>query len=77
FLGTLKTQAICGTLFSNFGEDALLDRLGDSGAVGIITRKSLYKKIARIRQQLPALKFVILVDGDDDPATGVTSYSRI
>jgi len=77
FLGTLKIQAICGTLFSNFGEDALLDRLGDSGAVVIITRKSLYKKVARIREQLPALRYVILVDGDDDPATGVISYARI
>jgi len=77
FLGTLKAQAICGTLFSNFGEDALRDRLGDSGAVGIITRKSLYKKISRIRHQLPALRFIILVDGDDDPATGVFSYARL
>lgn len=77
FLGILKIQAICGTLFSNFGEDALLDRLVDSGAVGIITRKSLYKKIARIRKQLPALKYVILVDGDDDLTTGVISYTRI
>lgn len=77
FLGTLKTQAICGTLFSNFGEDALLDRLGDSGAVGILTRKSLYKKVARIRDQLPALKYIILVDGDDDPAAGVISYASI
>jgi len=77
FLGTLKIQAICGTLFSNFGEDALLDRLGDSGAVVIITRKSLYKKVARIREQLPALRYVILVDGDDDSATGVISYTRI
>ena len=25
FLGSLKAQLICGTLFSNFGEDALLD----------------------------------------------------
>jgi acetyl-CoA synthetase len=77
FLGTLKAQAICGTLFSNFGEDALLDRLGDSGAVGIVTRKSLYKKIARIRHQLPALRFIILVDGDDDPAGGVFGYTRL
>lgn len=77
FLGTLKTQAVCGTLFSNFGEDALLDRLGDSGAVGIITRKSLYKKVARIREKLPSLRFVILVDGDDDLTAGVFSYARI
>jgi len=77
FLGTLKTQAVCGTLFSNFGEDALLDRLGDSGSVGIITRKSLYKRISRIRRQLPSLRFVILVDGDDDLGAGVLSFTRI
>jgi acetyl-CoA synthetase len=77
FLGTLKMQAICGTLFANFGEDALLDRLGDSGAVGVITKKSLYKKIARIRPQLPALKHVILVDGDSDPAAGVVGYTEL
>lgn len=77
FLGTLKVQALCGTLFSNFCEDALLDRLGDSGATGIITKKSLYKRISRIRNQLPRLKFVILVDGEDDPTSGVISYSRV
>ena len=77
FLGTLKTQAVCGPLFANFGEDALLDRLGDSQAVGIITRKSLYKKLARVRNKLPALKQVILVDGEDDPASGVIGYARL
>jgi len=77
FLGALKVQAICGTLFSNFGEEALLDRLGDANAVGIITRKSLYKKLARIRDRLPALKIVILVDEIDVPEAGVTGYARI
>jgi len=77
FLGTLKTQAVCGTLFSNFGEDALLDRLGDSKAAGIITRKSLMKKVMRIREQLPDLRFIILVDGDDDLDKGIISYRRI
>jgi len=77
FLGALKVQAVCGTLFSNFGEDALLDRLGDSRAAAMITRKSLYKKVARIRGQLPALKQVILVEGEDDQATGVVSYARV
>jgi acetyl-CoA synthetase len=77
FLGTLKTQAVCGTLFSNFGEDALMDRLGDSGAVGVITRKSLYKKLSRIRDRLPKLRYVILVDGEDDEANGVVSYARL
>ena len=47
FLGALKAEVICGTLFSNFGEEALLDRLGDSGAKGIVTKKSFLKKIPR------------------------------
>jgi acetyl-CoA synthetase len=77
FLGTLKRQAICGTLFSNFGEDALLDRLGDSRAVGIITKKSFLRKIARIRGQLPDLRYVILVDADEHQDNGVFSYQRL
>src|SRR6185369_150028 len=47
FLGALKLQVICGTLFSNFGDEAILDRLGDAGAKGIVTKKSLLKKIIR------------------------------
>lgn len=77
FLGALKAQVICGTLFSNFGEEALLDRLGDSGAVGVITRKGLLKKINRIRENLPKLKIIILVDGDDDPESGIFSYRNL
>jgi acetyl-CoA synthetase len=77
FLGMLKNQAVCGTLFSNFGDDALLDRLGDSKAIVIITNKSLMKKVVRIRRQLPNLRYIILVDGDDDLDKGIISYHRI
>jgi len=67
FLGALKTQAICGTLFSNFGDEALLDRLGDSRAKGVITKKSLLKKITRVRSKLPDLQFIVLVDDEPGP----------
>lgn len=77
FLGTLKAGVICGTLFSNFGEEALLDRLGDSAATGILTKKSFLKKIIRIRARLPALRFIILVDSDQDQAENIFSYSRL
>ena len=77
FLGTLKKQVICGTLFANFGEEALLDRLGDSRAKGIITKKHFLKKINRIRERLPDLKFIILVDVDEHDANGVLSYTRL
>lgn len=75
FLGCLKAQAICAPLFANFGEDALFDRLHDAGAAGLMTTKALYGKIARIRERLPTLRQVILVDGGDDPPVGTSSYN--
>lgn len=77
FLGSLKMCLVTGTLFANFGEDALLDRLGDSGAKGIITRKSFLKKLLRIRSQLPALQHIFLVDSDDHVSTDILSYSKL
>ena len=53
FLGILKLKAIAGTLFANFGEEALLDRLGDSRASCIVTKKSFVRKITNIRGELP------------------------
>ena len=44
FLGALKLRAIIGTLFSNFGEEAILDRAGDAGASVIITKKKFSEK---------------------------------
>ena len=65
FLGALKFQLICGTLFSNFGEEALLDRLGDAGAKAVLTKKSLARRILKVRGQMPELKHLILVDTDE------------
>ena len=76
-LGSLKAECVTGTLFSNFGEDALLDRLGDSGARLVVTRKSLYRKIERIRNQLPDLRAVILTDVAQDLAPDVLSWERL
>ena len=77
FLGALKCAAITGTLFSSFGDEALMDRLGASGAKAIVTKKSLYKKIARIRHKLPHLTYVILVDGESDHRLGIYSYTEM
>ncbi|NJC88535.1 MAG: AMP-binding protein [Desulfuromonas sp.] len=74
FLGTLKRQVICGTLFSNFGDEALLDRLGDSKAKGIVTKKSFLKKLGRIRDQLPHLKYILVTDIGSHQSAEVLSY---
>lgn len=77
FLGALKARMVTGTLFSNFGEEALLDRLGDARSKCLITKKSFLKKIARIREQLPSLEYIILVDSDENLADDVLSYSLL
>jgi len=74
FLGALKLQVIVGTLFSNFGEEAILDRVGDAGAKVLITKKSFLKKISRIRERLPALRVIILVDADEHFSDDILSY---
>jgi acetyl-CoA synthetase len=77
FLGSLKAECITGTLFSNFGEDALIDRIGASEACLLVTRKSLYRKIEKVRDRLPALRMVILTDIQEDLSTDVLSWSRL
>lgn len=77
FLGALKLRAITGTLFSNFGEEAILDRVGDAGARIIITKKSFLKKISRVRSRLPALRFIIVVDAEEHLAEDILSYSLL
>ena len=74
FLGSLKAECITGTLFSNFGDDALLDRLGASEARLVVTRRSLYRKIERIRDRLPHLRAVILTDVSEDVSSDVLSW---
>jgi len=76
-LGSLKMQLITGTLFANFGDDALLDRLGDAGAKVLVTKKSFLKKIQRIRGELPALKYLIVVDIDEHQSPDILSYNRL
>ena len=62
FLGALKAKLLVSPLFYSFGEDALLDRLSDSGATGIVTRKSYLKKLKRILPKLPRLKKILVID---------------
>jgi len=62
FLGTLKTGAIAGTLFSAFGPKALFDRLESSGAKVLVTNKELKKRVDQITKGLKNLKKIILVE---------------
>lgn len=64
FLGVLKLGAIAQPLFSAFGEEALFTRMSNAESVAIITTKKHYLKVRKIKDQLPALKHIIIVDDD-------------
>jgi acetyl-CoA synthetase len=71
-LGTLKRGAVFCPLFSAFGPEPLFSRLSIGEGAVLVTTPSLYrKKVACLRERLPALQHVLLVretPGEDLPA---------
>ena len=61
-----KAGFISIPLFTLFREEALEFRLSNSKARVLVTDKENYKKIAPLRDKLPALEFVFIVDGDEE-----------
>lgn len=75
--GILKVQALSCILFSTLGEEALLDRLGNSEAKIVITKNSLVRKILAIKDKLPNLKFILVVDLDSHKNEFVLSLPKL
>ena len=61
-LATYKLGAIAVPLAVLFGEDALEYRLRDSGAQVAILDRQVAPKVARIRDRLPDLRHIVVVD---------------
>lgn len=64
-LGTLKTGAIAGTMFSAFQQQALVDRLENSGAKVLFTTTELGKRLDGTKEKLPHLEHIVYVDGPE------------
>lgn len=77
FLGALRARLLTGTLFSNFGEDALADRLHDAGARAVLTRRSLLRKVQAVRERVPSLLHVLLVDAEAHGPDGIWSWPAL
>ncbi len=77
FFGILKLQAISSILFGTLGEEGLLDRLSNSNARVVITRKSLLRKIISIKDKLPALESILVIDIDEHQNDVVLSLKRL
>ena len=67
FLGILKMGGIAQPLFSAFGDESLHTRLDNAQTSAIVTQRKHVAKVRKIRDSLPALKHVVVVDAGDGP----------
>ena len=67
FLGVLKTGAVAQPLFSAFGDESLFVRLENANTSAIVTQKKHLHKVRKIRERLPSLRHVIVVDAGESP----------
>lgn len=65
FIGILKMGAIAQPLFSAFGEEALFTRLDDAQTRAIMIQKKHLHKVRKIKDKLPNLTKIIVIDADD------------
>jgi len=79
FLAIVSIGAIALPVFSGFGDDALVDRLTDGGAVAIITADRTFRRgksiemaaqVVGLRYRLPALRHVIVAPREPGAALG-------
>jgi acetyl-CoA synthetase len=62
-IACFKAGILSLPLFTQFGPDALRHRLGDSGARAVVTDLENLPKIEAVIDELPALQWVLVVDG--------------
>ncbi|MFP4458846.1 MAG: acetate--CoA ligase [Candidatus Zixiibacteriota bacterium] len=65
FLGILKLGAIAQPLFSAFGEESVFTRMEDASAKVVLTQKRHYRKVRRIKDDLPDLEHIVVVDDEN------------
>jgi acetyl-CoA synthetase len=76
-LGTLKHRGVFCPLFSAFGPEPIYQHLSQGDAKVLVTTERLYRqKIADLRQRLPWLQQVLLVDVEQDLGDGLWSLPR-
>jgi len=77
-LGTLKNTSVFCPLFSQFGPEPIWQRLHRGDGKLLVTTAALYdKKVATLRERLPQLKTVLLVDAVEDRSSDVRSLPRL
>jgi len=73
-LGTLKTGCVYCPMFSAFGPEPVQSRMEIGGAQVLVTSKALYRrKVKSIRDSLPNLTHVLLIDGEADDTENLSA----
>ncbi len=77
-LGTLKAGGTFTPLFAAFGPDPIQQRLELGNINVLVTTAALYRrKIMQIREALPLLHHVVLLDGATDQEAGTLGYEDL
>ena len=78
-LGALRNGSVVSPLFSAFGPEPIATRVNIGAADVLVTSAAVYKrKIAAIRDQLPSVKHVLIVDrADADEIPGTHNFHRL
>ncbi|BBX65804.1 acetate--CoA ligase [Mycobacterium saskatchewanense] len=78
-LGALRNGSVVSPLFSAFGPEPIATRVNIGQADVLVTTRAIYqRKIAKIRDRLPSVRHVLVVDDDKagDPPTGTLNFWR-
>jgi len=77
-IGILKNRNVICPLFSQFGPEPILQRMQKGGAKAILTTQRLFdKKVRPIMDQLPELKYVLLIDATEDENEQILSLTKL
>ena len=77
-IGILKNRSVLCPLFSQFGPEPILQRMQRGDARALLTTKRLFdKKIAPLLERLPELRYVLLIDAEEDESEQVRSLARL
>ncbi len=79
-LGALRNGSVVSPLFSAFGPEPIATRVGIGEAAVLVTTSTIYRrKIAKVRDQLPSVRHILLVDQDEaaDDVPGTRNLHRL
>ncbi|WP_285247096.1 acetate--CoA ligase [Pseudarthrobacter sp. efr-133-R2A-89] len=77
-LGTFKNGSVFCPLFSAFGPEPVRQRLHLGAGRALVTTRALYrKKVAPVRDSLPELRHILLVDADGTPEPGTLDLAAL